>query len=337
MNAPERQPEPHEHYNSEFYDRTVDHERWFVNGMTADEVYEAESAFALRAAGVQFEDGEGILDLACGSGRHALCMEKMLGEKVLILGVDKADKLIKTANQRIDREKTEVRDRVRFCVADIRELPVPERLPEKPFKPKLVTILGSSFGYLHKPDERKTALRNFRARLAAGGKLVIQFRETDPKLSPQQREYTERMKARKEFKSMRWEDELKHGKICTVIHDDAAGDASYFYEVDCPVPDPEHSEWYSPKARDPKKPDEPLRFVDPDGIEYSSFSRVYIDNAEQEHDLNPTIVDSFMTVGSFEKAKGILEEAGFTDVQLHINEQRMGKKMNCAIVATNPA
>ena len=39
---------------------------------------------------------------------------------------------------------------------------------------------------------------------------------------------------------------------------------------------------------------------------------------------------------TFDIAKKILEDAGFNNVQLKIDDQRLGKKISCAFVATNP-
>ncbi len=263
-------------------------------------------------------------------GCGVLCMGKMLKGKVPIFGVDKAPNLIKAAEKRRAETQDYIRNQLRFCVGDMMEPPAPLQSSGQPISPRLVTILGTSFSYLNS-RERKTALKNIRAWMAPGAKLVIQFRDDDPNQSEAQRAHTVEMQARSQFKLMRTAKEYRRGQVRTVMHDDEKHDASYFYDAACLKPDKEHMESYTQRDVEGLR-----RFVDQDGIEYRSFGRAYIDKTGEEHDLGSTMVDSLLTVQSFDIAKKILEDAGFNNVQLKIDDQRLGKKISCAFVATNP-
>ncbi|MBX0334361.1 class I SAM-dependent methyltransferase [Pontibacter sp. HSC-14F20] len=103
-----------------------------------------------------------ILDLACGKGRHSLYLNQ-LGYDVT--GIDLSEKSIAYARQYEN-------ERLSFDVHDMREVYKPETFD-------FVLNLFTSFGYFETETENVVALRAAAANLKHGGKLVIDFMNTD--------------------------------------------------------------------------------------------------------------------------------------------------------------
>ncbi|RSK31233.1 SAM-dependent methyltransferase [Hymenobacter metallilatus] len=103
-----------------------------------------------------------LLDLACGKGRHSRYLSE---QGFAVTGVDLSPHSIAAARQF-------GHERLHFQVHDMRD-----PLPYGPFD--LVLNLFTSFGYFEQEAENVVALRNAAAALRPGGKLVIDFLNTE--------------------------------------------------------------------------------------------------------------------------------------------------------------
>ncbi|AHJ95622.1 class I SAM-dependent methyltransferase [Hymenobacter swuensis] len=106
--------------------------------------------------------GATLLDLACGKGRHALYLSE---QGYGVTGVDLSAQSIAYARQFAHAQ-------LHFHVHDMRE-----PLPYGPFD--FVLNLFTSFGYFEHEAENVVALRNAAATLKPGGKMVIDFLNTE--------------------------------------------------------------------------------------------------------------------------------------------------------------
>ena len=106
--------------------------------------------------------GARLLDLACGKGRHAIYLSQKGYD---VTGVDLSPESIAYARRFAHA-------RLHFEVHDMREA-----LPWGPFD--FVFNLFTSFGYFAEEAENVVALRSAAAALRPGGKLVIDFMNTE--------------------------------------------------------------------------------------------------------------------------------------------------------------
>lgn len=107
---------------------------------------------------LKLDPGSRILDLACGKGRHSICLAD---EGYDVLGIDIAPENILFANQF-------ERDHLAFAVHDMRE-PLPGRVFD------VVLNLFTSFGYFDQEAEHQAALHTMSLALAESGVLVIDY------------------------------------------------------------------------------------------------------------------------------------------------------------------
>jgi SAM-dependent methyltransferase len=129
----------------------------------ADKPYDREAAFVARE--IAREIGEGpwkLIDVACGTGRHALEFAA-LGHEVT--GVDYSPDLLRLA-------RANAGDRVRLLEQDMRRLDV----DGGPFD--AVTCLFDSIGYPQTNDGVLATLRGIRSLLAPGARMVAEFLHT---------------------------------------------------------------------------------------------------------------------------------------------------------------
>lgn len=115
-----------------------------------DKPYDAEARFVHELARAP---GTRLLDVACGTGRHALAFAD-LGYDVT--GVDINDELLLVAREAAG-------DRVRFLVGDMRDL----RVDGGPFD--IVTCLFDSIGYAQDNDGAVAALSSMGRQATSGG------------------------------------------------------------------------------------------------------------------------------------------------------------------------
>ncbi len=105
-----------------------------------------------------WDDGEVVLDLCCGNGRHALGIEKM---GVETWGVD-----LSVDNIGIAKASSGFPDR--WQVQDVRELKLPMKF-------NAILNLFTSFGYFESDIEHQRMLENVREHLQPGGMFLMDF------------------------------------------------------------------------------------------------------------------------------------------------------------------
>ncbi len=103
-----------------------------------------------------------ILDLACGKGRHSVYLNS---KGYNVTGIDLSEQSIAYAKQ-FENE------RLHFAVQDMREVYLPETFD-------FILNLFTSFGYFDNETENVVALCAVAESLKHGGKLVIDFMNTD--------------------------------------------------------------------------------------------------------------------------------------------------------------
>lgn len=114
----------------------------------------AEAAFAVRALGLS--EGDRVLDLACGAGRHARAMAALGLE---VLGIDLSPDLLRAAATAGGGVRGYVR-------GDMRRVPA-----RGPFH--AVTMFFTSFGYFGTDGENAAVLAEVGRVLSPGGRLLL--------------------------------------------------------------------------------------------------------------------------------------------------------------------
>lgn len=130
----------------------------FYDLIYAGKPYDREAAFVaerLRDFGVAIET---LLDVACGTGRHAREFRKLGFD---VTGIDYSPDLLEVARERGDD--------IEYLEQDMRELDLGERRFDA------VTCLFDSIGYPQSDEGVTAALSAIRSRLAAGGAAAIEF------------------------------------------------------------------------------------------------------------------------------------------------------------------
>jgi SAM-dependent methyltransferase len=105
------------------------------------------------------QDGDAILDLCCGPGRHSLEFARH-GFKVT--GVDVTSSYLREARSRAEKENISIE----FIQEDARKFCQPETFQS-------ALLMYTSFGYFEDQRENQQVLVNVRKSLKVGGKLVI--------------------------------------------------------------------------------------------------------------------------------------------------------------------
>ena len=129
----------------------------------ADKPYDKEAAFVHQCL-QQYSVGttHRVLELACGTGSHALALEKK-GYK--ILATDYSTDMLACAR----RKAAQVRSKVAFCHYDMRTLD----LPYEPFD--AVICLFDSVGYVASNEALEQVLKGVRRHLRPKGLFVFEF------------------------------------------------------------------------------------------------------------------------------------------------------------------
>jgi SAM-dependent methyltransferase len=125
-----------------------------------DLIYAAKP-YANEAAYVADQSGRRagrLLDVACGTGRHAEAFAELGFD---VTGIDYNAQLLAVARERTDG--------IAFAQADMRALPD----PDEPYD--VVTCLFDSIGYPLDDESIIAALRSLGRQLAAGGALIFEF------------------------------------------------------------------------------------------------------------------------------------------------------------------
>jgi len=119
---------------------------------------EAQAFITNLSTVLNFRSGQKALDIACGKGRHSIYLNQM---GLDVTGIDLSPENIKHA-QKFENEG------LRFYVHDMRKV-----FREDQFD--LAFNLFTSFGYFDTHDEHKTAVLAASKALNNGGKMVIDF------------------------------------------------------------------------------------------------------------------------------------------------------------------
>jgi SAM-dependent methyltransferase len=128
----------------------------FWRAAVPPEATAAEVAFLVRTAGLA--PGSRVIDVACGSGRHAL---ELARRGFRVTGVDVSAEAIGFARAAADGLAVDLR------VADMRELPADPRVD-------LAVCLGNAFGYLDH-DGTVAFLADLFGLVVPGGTLVLDY------------------------------------------------------------------------------------------------------------------------------------------------------------------
>ncbi len=113
------------------------------------------------------KEGDAILDLACGQGRHLI--ELASRGSYTLCGLDRSGYLIQRARN-ISKAKGYS---INFKEGDVRKLPYPADTFD------YVTILGNSFGYFETLDEDLKILKEIFRVLKPGGKVLLDIADGD--------------------------------------------------------------------------------------------------------------------------------------------------------------
>lgn len=140
----------------------IDYEDILPKQRTEKEVVFAVNAFGLRP-------GAGLLDLACGYGRHAISFAKL---GYVVTGFDLSAALLRRAKH--DAKKANVP--VRWIKGDMRSLPFRNEFDA-------AVILFTSLGYFKKAEDNLKVVRQIHASLKPGGLLLIDMSNGDYLLS----------------------------------------------------------------------------------------------------------------------------------------------------------
>lgn len=137
--------------------------------------YDASPVVANRQKDVIFyrnaarRSGGPVLELGCGTGRITTAVAETGQE---ITGLDISERMLERAAQKIATLRTEHRERVNLLTGDMRRFALPQafRLIIIPFRP---------FQHLLGVQEQLECLACVRKHLAPGGRLIMDFFQTD--------------------------------------------------------------------------------------------------------------------------------------------------------------
>jgi len=109
------------------------------------------------------EHGAPLLELACGTGRLTIPLAR---QGFAITGIDISPEMLEIAQEKLNREVPEVRERVRFRQVNMSDFDLPDRV-------NLAFIPVASFFHLHSSSERRSCLSSVRRHLSPRGALVV--------------------------------------------------------------------------------------------------------------------------------------------------------------------
>lgn len=129
----------------------------------ADKPYAAEANFVMS----RFEEfgvpsGSEVIDIACGTGRHAL---ELAARGYRVVGIDRSDDMLNRARESAAKAAASIE----FFVRDMRNLDLPGR------RFAGATCLFDSIGYVASTNNVIEALRSIHEHLRPGGILVLEY------------------------------------------------------------------------------------------------------------------------------------------------------------------
>ena len=139
---------------TEFFDE--DYPKIYSERLSQDAT-ERESAFAVRALGLQ--EGDRVLDLACGHGRHAVALAR---RGMVVTGQDLNEDYLQMAQ--VDARRSGVE--IETVHSDMRDIPFTDEFDA-------VINMFTAFGYFDSEDEDFRVLQAVANALKDGGKLLL--------------------------------------------------------------------------------------------------------------------------------------------------------------------
>ncbi|MDE2822253.1 MAG: class I SAM-dependent methyltransferase [Chloroflexota bacterium] len=118
---------------------------------------ERETEFAVRALGLR--EGDRVLDLACGHGRHTVALAR---RGMVVTGQDLNEDYLRTAEEDAARSGVEI-DTIH---SDMRDIPFTDEFDA-------VINMFTAFGYFDSEDEDLRVLQAVANALRSGGKLLL--------------------------------------------------------------------------------------------------------------------------------------------------------------------
>ncbi len=115
--------------------------------------------------------GEPILELGCGTGRITLALANV---GYLVTGLDLSERMLARCNEKRAALPAEVRERVHLIQADMTRFDLSEKF-------RLVIIPFRPFQHLLETQQQIACLECVRRHLTPGGKLIVDFFQTDPR------------------------------------------------------------------------------------------------------------------------------------------------------------
>jgi len=321
--------ESKEHYDTEYWERMADIEHQMVDGISLKDRIDKEVDLVLDHADLNLKPGDKVLDLASGTGPHAIQLAKRTGADVQ--GRDVAQTLVDIANQEVQDETREKILNVNFELgnySDVKDSIEPGQ------KFKCITIFGSSFIYLKSHEEYQKALQDFYDILEPGGKLVIQWREKNQYFSAENRKLSSDEEVNK--RGYQWVP-LEEGKKDTFSRT-AHGPMCWKKPTDT-------EEGYGMYVTEGEQGSNQHPYQDipgPEGdLDYFSFGRVYVDNNRHELPVPSTSGLSFLDTSKLPLMERMITEAGFLSPKLipgkeGVDLSKDGYRRLFAIVAEKP-
>ena len=139
---------------TEFFNE--DYPRIYSERLSQDAT-ERETEFAVRALGLQ--EGDRVLDLACGHGRHAVALA---GRGMVVTGQDLNEDYLQMAQEDAARVGVEIET----VHGDMRDIPFTDEFDA-------AINMFTAFGYFDSEDEDLRVLKAVEKALKSGGKLLL--------------------------------------------------------------------------------------------------------------------------------------------------------------------
>ncbi len=135
---------------------------WRATNYDAGASFEVEHhAEALRLADIQ--EGQHVLDVACGTGRGTVGLAQMVGQRGKVDAIDLSEAMVAQARAKL--EKLGLADRVELRAGNARELPYPDRTFDLVYNGYMFDLIPLD-GFL-------PILKEMARVLKPGGKLVL--------------------------------------------------------------------------------------------------------------------------------------------------------------------
>lgn len=115
--------------------------------------------------------GDPVLELGCGTGRITLALAKA-GYRVT--GLDLSERMLARCEEKRAALSTEARERMHLVRADMTAFHLGE-------KARLIIVPFRPFQHLLETQQQLDCLERVRRHLAPGGKLIVDFFQTDPR------------------------------------------------------------------------------------------------------------------------------------------------------------